>query len=148
MAGAADNMPKFERGSAGPKEPHSWPRPLHIVNSSALLQASSVVSLRKGHQVRFRTVVFVGAVVITVSLTGCNTAPTTSPTVAAPSAGSPAPESPSRYCRNNCPAAHPSGHDAATIVAVMKPAMDCVLSGKQPASSLTAANEQVKNPFK
>ena len=30
----------------------------------------------------------------------------------------------------------------------MKPAMDAVISGKSPASSLTAANEQVNTLFK
>lgn len=42
----------------------------------------------------------------------------------------------------------PIADNAAKVAGVMKPAMEAVLSGKQPASSLTAANEQVNALFK
>ncbi len=42
----------------------------------------------------------------------------------------------------------PIADKAAKVDGIMKPAMDSVVSGKQPANSLTAANEQVNNLFK
>ena len=42
----------------------------------------------------------------------------------------------------------PIADKAAKVDGIMKPAMDAVLSGKKPASSLTEANEQVNNLFK
>lgn len=42
----------------------------------------------------------------------------------------------------------PIADKAAKVDGIMKPAMDAVLSGKKPASSLTEANDQVNNLFK
>ncbi|MDJ0319202.1 sugar ABC transporter substrate-binding protein [Pseudarthrobacter sp. PS3-L1] len=43
---------------------------------------------------------------------------------------------------------YPIADNAAKVDGIMKPAMDAVLSGNVPASSLTGANEQVNNLFK
>ncbi|HKU36347.1 MAG TPA: sugar ABC transporter substrate-binding protein, partial [Paenarthrobacter sp.] len=42
----------------------------------------------------------------------------------------------------------PIADKAAKVDGIMKPAMDAVLSGKKPASSLTEANNQVNDLFK
>ena len=42
----------------------------------------------------------------------------------------------------------PIADNAAKVDGIMEPAMDAVLSGKTPASSLTEANDQVNSLFK
>jgi multiple sugar transport system substrate-binding protein len=42
----------------------------------------------------------------------------------------------------------PIADKAAKVDGIMKPAMDAVVAGKKPASSLTEANNQVNNLFK
>jgi multiple sugar transport system substrate-binding protein len=53
-----------------------------------------------------------------------------------------------QHVENNTTFMLPITDNAAKVAGIMKPAMDAVLTGKAPASSLTAANDQVNDLFK
>lgn len=53
-----------------------------------------------------------------------------------------------QHVENNTTFLYPIADNAAKVDGIMKPAMDAVVSGKAPASSLTPANEQVNGLFK